>query len=380
MERMKVQRVTGHFTAELAVRARAALDWLLRAQAVTGTGGCAHSYSPVRGWAAPYPETSGYIIPTLYAGSARFRDPKYSLAADRMAAWLLELQHDDGWFPALLWHPRRIPRPSVFNTGQIVFGLVAAAERHPNANYAAAARRAIEWLVSELGPDARWHRHAYRPGYIPSYYTHICWPMAEYQTRLAPDDASLKDSILQALAALLRDRNENGTFSKWAFAAGKPAPTHTIAYTLQGMLEAARVLGCDDPYGEAARASLRRLMVIAEVRKRIAGAYDTAWRGVNWYRCATGHCQLASAWLTAYRLEGDPRFLNVAVKAVHEVAGRQTIEGGRAVVRGAIPGSIPLWGRYMPGRYPNWAAKFFADAAMDLEQTLSELMPASHRA
>jgi hypothetical protein len=31
---------------------------------------------------------------------------------------------------------------------------------------------------------------------------------------------------------------------------------------------------------------------------------------------------------------------------------------------GAIKGSHPIWGGYDPFRYPNWAAKFFADALM----------------
>jgi hypothetical protein len=31
-------------------------------------------------------------------------------------------------------------------------------------------------------------------------------------------------------------------------------------------------------------------------------------------------------------------------------------------VRGGIKGSNPVWGRYAPMSFPNWAAKFFVDA------------------
>jgi hypothetical protein len=31
---------------------------------------------------------------------------------------------------------------------------------------------------------------------------------------------------------------------------------------------------------------------------------------------------------------------------------------------GAIPGSFPIWGRYEPFAFPNWATKFFCDALM----------------
>jgi hypothetical protein len=34
------------------------------------------------------------------------------------------------------------------------------------------------------------------------------------------------------------------------------------------------------------------------------------------------------------------------------------------VVRGAIAGSAPIWGAYSRFEFPNWAAKFFADALM----------------
>jgi hypothetical protein len=45
-------------------------------------------------------------------------------------------------------------------------------------------------------------------------------------------------------------------------------------------------------------------------------------------------------------------------------------------VTGAVAGSSPIWGRYSMFEFPNWAAKFFADALiMDLEDTA---VPARH--
>jgi hypothetical protein len=64
-----------------------------------------------------------------------------------------------------------------------------------------------------------------------------------------------------------------------------------------------------------------------------------------------------------YERTDDPRFLNVAVKAVEFVLRRQRWAPGRTSVHGAIAGSTPLFGPYLALRYPNWAAKFFVDAA-----------------
>jgi hypothetical protein len=36
----------------------------------------------------------------------------------------------------------------------------------------------------------------------------------------------------------------------------------------------------------------------------------------------------------------------------------------REMTRGAIPGSFPIWGRYEPFAFPNWATKFFCDALL----------------
>ncbi|MGH7399181.1 MAG: hypothetical protein ACRELW_16750, partial [Candidatus Rokuibacteriota bacterium] len=46
----------------------------------------------------------------------------------------------------------------------------------------------------------------------------------------------------------------------------------------------------------------------------------------------------------------------------------QDCAGANLNVRGAIKGSHPIWGRYLFGTYPNWAAKFFMDALL-MEET-----------
>ena len=45
----------------------ACIAWLRRAQEQSAThdGGAAHSFSWLSGWGSSYPETTGYIIPTL---------------------------------------------------------------------------------------------------------------------------------------------------------------------------------------------------------------------------------------------------------------------------------------------------------------------------
>src|SRR4051794_8298334 len=75
----------------------AAAEWIAYAQRVTPDDGVAHSYDiRQRRWLASYPETTGYIIPTLYDYALYFDQPKYRDAAQRMAQWEVAVQQPDG--------------------------------------------------------------------------------------------------------------------------------------------------------------------------------------------------------------------------------------------------------------------------------------------
>jgi hypothetical protein len=361
----------GFDPAHAAARLRAAADWLGRSQDVTGCGGSSAYYAPLLGWAPPYPETTGYIIPTLYRAADLLGNPGYAERAERMARWLLTLQAGEGWFPGGTWKPGRKHAGSVFNTGQILFGLVEAADRTGASVFRDAAARAAAWLTACQRPDGRWLAGAYVDGYSPSYYAHVCWPLALHWTRHGGEN--VRRCAVQGLDAILSDRTESGTFRNWGFRAGGPAFTHTIGYTLQGLAESARLLGLWEPYGAAAQASAAVLLRKYEVSKRLAGAYGVNWEPTSWYVCLTGHCQVASTWLRLHAWTGDPRFLNAALKALDEVCRRQRLVPHRPNVHGAIAGSAPAFGRYMALRYPNWAAKFFFDAVAAARDSLEAL-------
>ena len=99
--------------------------WCLRSAEKGKGGSCAH-FSPVLGWSNPYPETTGYLIPTLIQLADTLGDERYRSCAIGLGEWLLAIQNDDGsWHGGL--HPAKKPGGSVFNTGQILKGM---ARRH----------------------------------------------------------------------------------------------------------------------------------------------------------------------------------------------------------------------------------------------------------
>lgn len=83
-----------------AAVAAAGINWLIRSQdqSIFKDGGSARDYSLIKGWASSYPETSGYIVPTLIEYADRTNDKALLNRAQRMLDWLVAIQFPEGGF------------------------------------------------------------------------------------------------------------------------------------------------------------------------------------------------------------------------------------------------------------------------------------------
>ncbi|MGP1274256.1 MAG: hypothetical protein ACQRW7_02420 [Caulobacterales bacterium] len=361
--------VTLNATRHYREHLRETADWLVRS--IRPGGGSAAHYSPLRGWSPPYPETSGYIIPTLLDAAKALDDPSLRDNAIRIGEWLLTLQDGEGWWPGGVLRKGASLTPSVFNTAQILEGMTALARETDEARWREAASRGAGWLAGTLGEDGCWHVGNYREGVNPSYYAQVASPMLQVWS--ITGEAAIRDGAVRVLDRILERRLDNGVIAGWGFDEGRPAFTHTIAYTLRGFIESAFMLDRWDDYGAPCMAALEKLNRQSELRNGLLpGAYGDDWSAVRWYSCLTGNVQTALCLLRVEQREPDLRLVNSAAKLVDQVCARQTIGGGSAGIRGAVAGSSPLWGRYMFMRYPNWAAKYHADALMMLSDRLEQ--------
>jgi len=362
----------------LVSRAEATVKWLVRSiEACNGNGSSAFYsrwYYPIRGWAWPYPETTGYIIPSLINYSKFSDRPEYAELAVKQANWLMSLQFDDGALPSGAFVRGLKSEPSIFNTGQMILGLIATADYTGCEKYLQSAFCAALWLARQV--DERtgiWESYAYIPGFSPAYYTRVCWPMLEVYSR--KEDVKIKDAALRVLDTILGWQQENGAIKNWGFRPNRPAFTHTIAYTIRGFLESGRLLGADgNRFGQAATKAAEIFRKRMEYRGQLAGAYDLQFKGRYWYVCLTGNCQMALIWMKIYRASLDARYLSAAFKALNHVMCHQCIHSFDPNVRGAIPGSSPFWGRYLALRYPNWSAKFYLDGVLLAHKLLNQLL------
>ena len=104
---------------------REAVGWIYRAQDSSEDRGVGHSYLLGKGWAPSYPETTGYIIPTLLNWSRISGEGEARERALQMAEWECAIQFPGGGVMASVVG-RPGARPVVFNTGQVMFGWLAA--------------------------------------------------------------------------------------------------------------------------------------------------------------------------------------------------------------------------------------------------------------
>ena len=334
--------------------------WLTQAQdqSATHDGGFARDFGLLNGWASSYPETSGYIVPTLLAQA----DADLRERARRCLDWLVSIQFLEGGFQG--GKVDQLPRvPVTFNTGQILLGLAAGAAHLDRAKYLEPMQRAAEWLVATQDADGCWRKFPTPFGRAgeKAYETHVSWGLFE-AARVSPDQGFGEAGLRQVRWALTKQR-ANGWFESNCLDTPEAPLTHTIGYVLRGVVEAHLWSG-DEALLRAACRTADGLMPAVGADGRLAGRLDAEWRPAVDCVCLTGSTQIAHSLFLLARLArneayGDcGRKLNAFVRRTVAVAGDATVAGG-------VKGSFPVDGEYGRYQYLNWACKFLIDSCAE---------------
>lgn len=334
-------------------------DWLLLAQqaSTTADGGYARHYSIASGWGQSYPETTGYIIPTLIQASDFLGEARYADSARRALDWCQAIQFAEGGFQGGVIKADPLV-PVTFNTGQILLGLAAGVTRFDA--YQDATRRAADWLVATLDDDGCWRRHPtpFAKAGEKTYETHVSWGLLEAARAL--QQPAYGAAALKNIHWALIKQQANGWFADCCLTDPVHPLTHTIGYALRGIIEGYRY-EADQRLLAAAELTAEALLGVIEPSGRIAGCFTRDWRPAVAWSCLTGAVQIAACWFLLYEITGKTAYAEAARRANAFV--RRTIhQDGEPGLRGAVKGSFPVDGDY--GRFEalNWAAKFAIDA------------------
>jgi uncharacterized protein YyaL (SSP411 family) len=318
-------------------------------------------YNPLAGWSAPYPETTGYIIPTFFEASKIPRYNSLKGIAINMADWIISLQDNDGALPGGLYIPNKKAEKSIFNTAQMIFGLISAWEHTEDKKYLESASLTASWLSDMQEDDGTWSKYHYNKNFFPSYYTRVAWPLLK--TGIIINNKKIESAAIKTLDYIAAKVKANGFVRDSGFRAGSYAFLHTIAYTIRGFLES-YFLSRKEEYHTIAYNWAYVFLQKYELKKRLAGAYYEDFAEINWYRCLTGEAQLAIIWLKIFDFTNDIRFINAASGLIDNLGMTQPQKDTFFLKSGGLKGSDPYFGKYMSFRQPNWATKFYIDALL----------------
>jgi uncharacterized protein YyaL (SSP411 family) len=362
----------------------ACLAWLLRAQEVTGCGGFSAAYSFAHGWLPAYPETTGYIIPTIWDAYGVRKDQRLRDIAIAAADWEIDIQLPSGATragyegdPDGFW--KHGPVPAAFNTGQVVQGWNRTFIETGEKKYLEAARRAGEFLadcVDERGIFVK----GLSPG--PSSLTRAYYARAAYGlawTGVLANEPRFVEVARRHLDWVVSLQHSNGFVSYASFVARSDADdtlTHPLAYVVEGLFETGLILQ-EPRYIEAARRTASAIMHVCEKRGLFLPATLTPQlTSADRYSCLPGNAQFACMWLRIGAMHDDLPMVNTGLKMVDWLKGLHALENENPGIRGGMAGSWPIDGGYSIFIYVDWAAKYFADSlllARDARRRLQEM-------
>lgn len=350
------------------------MQWLKRAHDASGGRGVSGGYSVIDGWLDPYPETTGYIIPTFYDYADLTGENEWRERARAMADWEIEVQMPDGAVQAGLYKGKSAKqKAAVFNTGQVILGWARAYLQTNDERYLNAAKRAGDWLLQAQAEDGAWRFASQETDTdVHTYDVRTAWSLLEIFE--ITEDNKYADAARANLEWTLQQQTDNGWFENNAFFSTgqwRNPFTHNIAYVMEGLQESHRILG-NKRYFEAYSKTAEKLLRIFELRKFMAGDFDNKWKSSRRYSCLTGNAQIAGVWLKHFDLTDDARYLNAALKLNDFTKSAQNVKALHGGIRGGVKGSHPLNGGYTPYIFPNWAAKFFADTLMMEQASMKE--------
>ncbi len=337
----------------------AAVDWLMTSIKEGNGEASAKAYRFMDGWMTPYPETSGYIIPTLLALSKYYEDETYKEKALKVGDWLVSRQTDEGGFVGR--EVGALDKPIIFDTGMILHGFVALIRDLNEQKFIEPAKRAADFMVSSMDEEGCFVRNLSND-IVHTYNVRAAWALMSLSGLLSED--KYKKAALANADWAVSQQLPNGYYRKNNFKPNGNANLHGTAYVMRGLLEIYKQSG-DTKYLNSVVLAADKLIELYAEKKYIAGELGENWEYLYNYVCLTGYVQTAIILFKLYKDNNQQKYYDAAVKLVQDVCITQNIKDNQAPYYGGIAGSHPIYGRYAPLQYPNWATKFFIDSILE---------------
>ena len=329
-----------------------AVDWLLNSQENVGNTGYAHSYHFIYGWQESYPETTGYIIPTLLEIYKITNDEKIYNSVKLAVEWLKNIQNQDGSFNDLQGNKQ------IFDVGQILIGFNYIYEYFPEFNIENNLLNAMQWLCSVQNDDGSFTKYSYNN--IPhTYYSRVGAAILKSGDLLNNDDTKVYG--MKNIYWTISNQLENGFFKFSSFSKHDPY-LHTMVYILEGLLDAYAITSKKKILESILKFSSKLL----DTSKRdtiLYSQYDENYICTNKEYCMTGLSQWTGVCYRIFKITNNKEYKIDGDKTLKYVKSKQIFSINKKI-NGGITGSFPLNGKYMKYSIPNWGLKFYLDSLL----------------
>lgn len=347
-----------------AAHLREAVEWLKRAQDAGTDRGVSYGAKFGADFDVSYPETTGYVCQTFVQLWHRTGDEDLLARAVAMGEWEAEIQMPEGAVMGGKFNSQ--PTPAIFNTGMVLLGWVELIHATGEARLRQAAERAGEWMIAMQEPDGNWvrgHSGFAAPG-ISVYNVKAAWGLCAAGMALERPDF-VAAAVRNAEFCLTRQA-PNGWFHDCCLTDARRPLLHTLAYTMQGLLELGRLTGRVD-FTAAARRTADAQVTLLAADGFLPGRLDAHFRPAADWCCLTGSAQVSIVLSTLARDTGEARYGEAARRLNRYLMARHDIRNPDPRLRGGLAGSWPTDGEYGRFMVLNWAAKFLVDALISAE-------------
>ncbi len=347
-----------------------AASWLRRAQDHGSDRGVSYGMVFGQDFLASYPETTGYIIQTFLRLAREYNDPEYQKRAVEMGNWEISIQMASG---AVMGG--RVdsvpPTPAVFNTGMVLLGWAELFKETGEKHFCEAGFRAGNWLSQIQDNDGAWRKgnSTFADPESTVYNVKAAWGLC-LMGKVSNNDQFVQAAMRNVEFAISRQTN-TGWFRDCCLTdVGKPL-LHTLAYTMQGILEIGILIDRTDLI-EAVRKTADGLMTVMQEDGFLAGRFYPDFKSAVSWSCLTGSAQTSVVWSRLFQITGDVRYREAVGRVNKYLMSRHDIFSKAPTIRGGVTGSWPVWGEYGPFRIFNWATKFLIDALL-MEKEIEKL-------
>ena len=340
------------------------INWLLTCQKNSLDRGICTAYDLVeKKLTISFPETTGYIIPTLLEYSKLKQNDKIYNISKEMGEWIIDITRDDGGLGEAYGFYR--PGPRIFTTAQAIIGLLSLYLASNNRKFLNTAVKMGEFLTQNLNKDGSWNKNFTFLKITTTYKSRVSWILMMLYD--VTNEIKFKEASLKSLQYIINNKTKNYWPESCNFDKSNNALTHLLGYHLVAIVKFAYYEKLEDlnlkkELIDHCSFFYKRIQKQLSTANDLKGIINDKFEKVVDYNCLTGSAQIMYFALIYEKKNSINK--NLISEILYKSLYDKQISNNQKEVNGSISGSFPINGEYMPNMLPAWASKFFIDSLL----------------